>query len=232
MCSLNIAHAEKQHECNPANEKNHYCHQRHEQGPQLSNKKKQQPAEWKNDHQRDECPNNSHATQRIVEGLDGQGMIPLDVQVRDQLPGVPTVTQARRVFERALIASLGSTDQATSVGYNLRALQSSAFSVRERLSQEHWAVINKAEADLTRRSAMFASRGDWAAMDAIRMLDDAIGYMAAITGAQTDRMTRDDGWRLLSIGRHIERMCFFVPALQTAFDTGAVPLPAQRPVRP
>ena len=138
------------------------------------------------------------------------------------LPGVPTVTQARRVFERALIASLGSTDQATSVGYNLRALQSSAFSVRERLSQEHWAVINKAEADLTRRSAMFASRGDWAAMDAIRMLDDAIGYMAAITGAQTDRMTRDDGWRLLSIGRHIERMCFFVPALQTAFDTGAV----------
>ena len=29
-----------------------------------------------------------------------------------------------------------------------------------------------------------------------------------MTGAQTDRMTRDDGWRLLSIGRHIERLGF------------------------
>ncbi len=138
------------------------------------------------------------------------------------LPGVPSMSQARRVFERSLIAGLGSNDQATSVGYNLRALKQSAFSVRERLSQEHWTVINKAEADLTRRCAQFASRGDWASVDAVRMLDDASGSMAAITGAQTDRMTRDDGWRLLSIGRHIERMCFLVPALQSAFETGAV----------
>ncbi len=138
------------------------------------------------------------------------------------LPDVPTVTQARRVFERALIANLGSADQATSVGYNLRAMKASAFAVRERLSHEHWAVINKAEADLTRRCALFADRGDWAAVDAIRVLDDASGHLAAITGAQTDRMTRDDGWRLLSIGRHIERLCFLVPALEVAFSTHAV----------
>ena len=29
-----------------------------------------------------------------------------------------------------------------------------------------------------------------------------------MTGQQTDRMTRDDGWRLLSIGRHLERLGF------------------------
>ncbi len=138
------------------------------------------------------------------------------------LPDVPTVAQARRVFERALIANLGSADQATSVGYNLRAMKTSAFAVRERLSHEHWAVINKAEADLTRRCALFADHGDWAAVDAMRVLDDASGQLAAITGAQTDRMTRDDGWRLLSIGRHIERMCFLVPALEIAFSTGSV----------
>jgi hypothetical protein len=42
------------------------------------------------------------------------------------LPGVPALTpvvQARRVFERSLIASLGSSNQATSVGYNLRAVR-------------------------------------------------------------------------------------------------------------
>ena len=31
-------------------------------------------------------------------------------------------------------------------------------------------------------------------------------HLAAMTGAQTDRMTRDDGWRLLSVGRHVERL--------------------------
>jgi len=30
---------------------------------------------------------------------------------------------------------------------------------------------------------------------------------------QTDRMTRDDGWRLLSIGRHVERLGFLATAL-------------------
>jgi hypothetical protein len=39
------------------------------------------------------------------------------------LKGVPPATQARRVFERSLIAALADTAHATSVGYNLRALK-------------------------------------------------------------------------------------------------------------
>jgi uncharacterized alpha-E superfamily protein len=35
-------------------------------------------------------------------------------------------------------------------------------------------------------------------------------------------MTRDDGWRLLSTGRHLERLGFLAQALATAFHTGAV----------
>ena len=56
----------------------------------------------------------------------------------------------------------------------------------------------------------------------MRVLDAASIELAAITGAQTDRMTRDDGWRLLSVGRHIERLCFLAPALGSSFETGAV----------
>ena len=44
----------------------------------------------------------------------------------------------------------------------------------------------------------------------------------AMTGAQTDRMTRDDGWRLLSIGRHIERLSTLSEALAAAFETGTL----------
>ena len=138
------------------------------------------------------------------------------------LPGVPTAQQARRVFERSLIASLGSHEMATSVGYNLRALKLAAAAVRERLSQEHWNVITRAESEFTQRCAEHAAQGDYAAVDALRVLESASGYLAAITGAQTDRMTRDDGWRLLSIGRHIERLCFLAPALASSFESGAV----------
>jgi uncharacterized circularly permuted ATP-grasp superfamily protein/uncharacterized alpha-E superfamily protein len=138
------------------------------------------------------------------------------------LPGVPTAVQARRVFERSLIASLGSTDGATSVGYNLRSLKMAGASVRERLSQEHWSVILRAEEELFTRCAEHTERGDYSATDALRVLKSASDYLAAITGAQTDRMTRDDGWRLLSIGRHVERLNFLSASLARGFETRSV----------
>jgi uncharacterized circularly permuted ATP-grasp superfamily protein/uncharacterized alpha-E superfamily protein len=133
------------------------------------------------------------------------------------LPGVPSAVQARRVFERSLIASLGTTDGATSVGFNLRALRMAAAAVRERLSQEHWSVIVRSEEEFFSRCAAHTARGDYSATSALRVLKAASDHLAAITGAQTDRMTRDDGWRLLSIGRHIERLAFLANALASGF---------------
>jgi len=134
------------------------------------------------------------------------------------LPGVPTPLQAPRVFERALIDSLGSTRHATSVGFYLRALKMAASSVRERLSQEHWRIITRAEELLFTRFAEHRQRGDFPVQQALDILKDTSDHMAAITGAQTDRMSRDDGWRLLSIGRHIERLGFLSTALNLALN--------------
>ena len=138
------------------------------------------------------------------------------------LPGVPAAAQARRVFERSLISSLGSTDGATSVGYYLRALKMAGSTVRERLSQEHWRVIVRAEEELFERCRAHARAGDYSSVQALQILKNTSDHMAAITGAQTDRMTRDDGWRLLSIGRHIERLSFLATALARGFETGSV----------
>jgi uncharacterized circularly permuted ATP-grasp superfamily protein/uncharacterized alpha-E superfamily protein len=138
------------------------------------------------------------------------------------LPGVPSAAQARRVFERSLISSLGSTEGATSVGYYLRALKMAGSTVRERLSQEHWRVIVRAEDELFARCAELAASGEYSSLEALRVLKNTGDHMAAITGAQTDRMTRDDGWRLLSIGRHIERLGFLASALARGFETGSV----------
>ena len=138
------------------------------------------------------------------------------------LPGVPSAIQARRVFERSLISSLGATDGATSVGYSLRALKMAASTVRERLSQEHWRVIVHAEEELFSRCARHAQRDEHSPAAALRVLKSASDHLAAITGAQTDRMTRDDGWRLLSIGRHIERLQFLAASLRQGFDANAL----------
>ena len=138
------------------------------------------------------------------------------------LPGVPSPAQARHVFERSLIASLGSSDGATSVGYYLRALKITASSVRERLSPAHWRLIVRAEEELFAGCAEHTSGGDYSSQAALQLLKNTSDHMAAITGAQTDRMTHDDGWRLLSLGRHIERLGFFAGALARGFETGSV----------
>jgi uncharacterized alpha-E superfamily protein len=138
------------------------------------------------------------------------------------LPGVPTLLQARRVFERSLISSLGGRDGATSVGYYLRALKMAGSTVRERLSQEHWRVIVRAEHELFARCAELSRSGDYSSLQTLQVLKKTSDHMAAITGAQTDRMTRDDGWRLLSIGRHIERLGFLASSLLRGFETGSV----------
>jgi uncharacterized alpha-E superfamily protein len=140
------------------------------------------------------------------------------------LPAVPAATQARRVFERSLIAALGDTKAGkagTSVGFNLCAVRSAAAAVRERLSQEQWNLIVHADKEFRRGCAACTSEGDYASVEALRVLEILSGHTAAMTGAQTDRMTRDDGWRLLSTGRHLERLGFLAQALVCAFETGA-----------
>ncbi len=160
------------------------------------------------------------------------------------LDSVPPATHARRVFERALIANLANTEQAASVGVNLSALKQAASSVRERLSQEQWHVIVRAEADFFARCKAFTAAGsstgtatqtqsqrsqpvtdhpaDYSSVDALQALESTSGFLAAMTGAQTDRMTRDDGWRLLSIGRLIERLNTLAAALLRGFETDAI----------
>ena len=144
--------------------------------------------------------------------------------------GVPAAAQAHRVFERAMIAGLWDRELATSVGFNLRSVRLAAASVRERLSPEHWRLLEQAESRFFSPnedkpgSAIPDTTGTTNPVaDTVtvqRLLADTSQTLAALTGAQTDRMSRDDGWRLLSIGRHIERLEFLSHALSEAVQLG------------
>jgi len=153
------------------------------------------------------------SNQRLLQWINTmsqqQGLVP---------HSAPAAQQSHRVFERLLVASLWDTQHTTSVGYNLRSLVSSAATVRDRLSPEHWQMLEQTH------SAFWAAASPDPARTstplARQCLLETSQRMAALTGAQTDRMSRDDGWRLLSIGRHIERLDFLAGAMQQAIDCG------------
>ena len=134
-------------------------------------------------------------------------------------PGVPAAALSHRVFERSLIAGLWDKQLATSVGFNLRSVRLAASSVRERLSPEHWRLLEQAE---SRFFNSVASDNSQDTVEVQTLLAETSQTLAALTGAQTDRMTRDDGWRLLSMGRHIERLDFLSGALSTAVQGGLI----------
>lgn len=148
------------------------------------------------------------------------------------LADVPDAQQSPRVFARSLMANLAphpqhpAADSSFSAGFNLRAIASAAAQVRERLSREHWNLIERAQAGFASSAARLLNDGDFTTGEAQLLLQEASQQLAAITGSQTDRMVRDDGWRLLSIGRHIERLATLSRALVLGLETGSLHEPA------
>ncbi len=144
---------------------------------------------------------------------------------------VPSAWKAPRVFERALIHSLcppakplpgGQASAITSVAHGLRSLRLCAQNLRERLSPEHWKLIVEVDEHFKQHLGEVMAMGEGHAPlpDVLGVLGRAATHLAAITGAQTDRMTRDDGWRLLSVARQLERLDTLSHALALGFELG------------
>jgi uncharacterized alpha-E superfamily protein len=128
----------------------------------------------------------------------------------------PKLHLIANLFERTLIDSLDLKGNVNSVGFNLSALEQAGYAVRDRLSQESWNLIVNTRREFSNSAKYWQKLPDGASIYAINALDKTSASLAAITGAQSDRMTRDDGWRLLSCGRHIERLGFLSTALEMA----------------
>jgi uncharacterized alpha-E superfamily protein len=127
--------------------------------------------------------------------------------------GVPTLLQSPAVFERAVLGALGDTSGtqgACSVAFNLQALAQASQALRERLSAEQWQLIRSMGEDFAAALVVAEAPAGEPAMparaQALAALDALALQLAAVTGAQTDRMTRDHGWRFLTIGRLLDRL--------------------------
>ncbi|MGZ3159262.1 MAG: circularly permuted type 2 ATP-grasp protein, partial [Burkholderiaceae bacterium] len=98
---------------------------------------------------------------------------------------------------------------------NLQQLYQVAGHLRERLSLDNWHTLNRvvqkhSDAEHTPSLA-----------EAITILNDTTTSLMTLSGFALDGMTRDQGWRFLSIGRRLERLQFLCNTLMRAINMPA-----------
>jgi uncharacterized alpha-E superfamily protein len=114
-------------------------------------------------------------------------------------------------------AGLPVFDEANPLGLraDLQRLQWCAAQTRSRLSAENWRAISV----LQRQFQEAAERR----RDPRETLDALLLSLAALAGFALDDMTQDDGWRLMMLGRRLERMQFLAELLGLSLKSGAAP---------
>ncbi len=134
----------------------------------------------------------------------------------DLLPAELDAEVSAHEFEQALIAGISHPDTHRSLAFNVRETLRVASTVRDRLSSDNWRILNQLCETLTAREVASISLAD-----AIERLDHAIVSLVAVGGLEMAHMTRDEGWRFMSLGRHLERVLYVIA---TTSEVAASPM--------
>ncbi len=140
----------------------------------------------------------------------------LRVCVRQNLLEQPVTDSAASAIVHDLTAGLIDRQGRRSLGYNVEQTVRVATAVRDRLSTDNWRVLNRLLQLFTRETHALDLD------DALELIDGTLFSLAAVGGLEMAHMSRDDGWRFLSLGRHLERLHFVSCTLgDVAPDQGA-----------
>ncbi len=106
-----------------------------------------------------------------------------------------------------------ATNPEATLSQRLRQLSRVAFSLRDRMSADHWRTLNRLIGDpvFTREPSL---------PNTLVWLDRAITAMMTLSGFVLDGMTRGIGWRFLSMGRRAERLATMSAAVMVAMEEG------------
>lgn len=112
-------------------------------------------------------------------------------------------------LEPLLIKAVFSADVA-SLASGIQQHYQQAFNLRERISTNHWQTVNALLTQFTQQPQLNDMQ------EVLLQLDIAIQHFVAISGYAMDWMTRDLGWRFMSLGRRMERLQFMTQLLSRA----------------
>lgn len=170
-----------------------------------------------------------------LDTSDADAMFSTLVELAQQcglIPSIDTLARSsRHAFERVLVAGLAESAMQTSIGGNLTEQARACGEIRDRLSTDHWRTILASRNDFRDALTRLELASPEAGFDYDRvMLSGALEHLAtqllAISGAQGDRMTRDEAWRLIFIGRMIERVSTMSTFLRAAAEHDTLGVPA------
>ena len=112
-------------------------------------------------------------------------------------------------IEAVLLLAVASPD-VPGLARQQQQLYQTASQLRDRFSVDNWCALNR----MVQREPAADHRLSQSA--AMALLDDAASDLMTLAGFALDGMTRDLGWRFLSLGRRLERLQFQSLAVQRA----------------
>ncbi len=110
--------------------------------------------------------------------------------------------------EEEILDVIHNRQRTGSLQWTLNSVGLVARSVRDRLSDDSWRIINSLSQSLAEQPIQLNM--------ALSGLEQVIFQLAAFTGLTTERMSRGYGWRFLDMGRRLERALFSGGLLRTA----------------
>ena len=103
--------------------------------------------------------------------------------------------------ERDLSFLIFDAEAINAVGAMMSSLRRTATSVRERLSADSWRIVQDLHAGVETYRLQSTHEVD----ASLHLLNQCLRMLAALSGMQMENMTRGFGWRLLDMGRRLER---------------------------
>jgi uncharacterized alpha-E superfamily protein len=129
---------------------------------------------------------------------------------------LPFFSQAMEICKHYGAARLFDARKHFTLSGDVGRLGECAARVRSSLSAENWRAITVLTRDYR--------RAENARADAREALDGLLISLAALAGFAHDDMTQDDGWRLMMIGRRLERLLFLSAVIARRLAHAATPM--------
>ncbi len=147
----------------------------------------------------------------LREELGFPMLLHLVTQLTTTYPGFVGEEAAERLAapEEEMFDVIGNGQRPGSLQFTLNGMALAARSVRDRLSDDCWRMVNNSQHVL--EPPLNPST-------AIAGLEQLIFGLAAFTGLSTENMSRGYGWRFLDMGRRLERAVFSCGLLRMGRD--------------